>query len=1124
VGGMSMNIVERAQLEQKLRESPDMLRGIIESAMDAIIVIDDSQRVVLFNTAAEKMFRCAADEAIGNSIDQFIPERFREEHRTHVRRFRDSGVTNLRLALGKQWGLRANGEEFPIEASLSKGEAHGGNKFLTVVIRDVTELLRDDEARYRCAAIVESSDDAIIATDLHATVTSWNKGAERLFGYSASEAIGKSISIVSTADNLNDVQEIRMKIMNGEAVKHYETVRRKKDGTHVEISLTVSPIVDAQGRIVGASGIARDITLRKLAERELSKTNERLNLTMEAGRIGGWEWDIKSGRSFWFGQKPAHLGTSAEFRSGSPQRFWDRVHPEDRGWLQEAVQTAMRNHTPLTLEFRVVWPDGTVHWLRSQAQFVYGTDGQAERMLGVSADITEGKLAEEALRKSEERFRLAAQTGRMYSYEWDPTTDVIVRSGDVCGVLGPTGESSLTRSQLIASVHPDDRAMFTTCLTERTPEHPDVQMSYRLLHPDGSVRWVEKTAHAFFDEQGRMVRMVGMVADITERKRTADAIREGEMQYRRMVETTNEGVWLLDSALHTSYVNRQMAEMLGYQPEEMVGRSVFDFYFPEDVEPKNQVLSRRRQGVRELIEERLRRKDGSELWVRLAATPVFKDNGEFDGALAMESDITEEKRAKEALRKSEERFRLAAQAGKMFAYEWDVASDVIVPSPEAAHILGIDEAVQITGQRMQEKVHPDDRERLAAAVAALSPQNPCLQVSYRMVRSDGRVIWLDRNSRAHFDEQGKTLRVVGMVTDITERKLAEEALRESEERFRLAAQAGKMYAYEWDVTTDVLVRSSEYVKILGVTEPQRFTREQFLDKIHPDDRAKFLATIAGLDPDNPTREVTYRVLLPGGALVWLKNNGRAFFDAEGRMLRVIGMVTDVTDQKLAEEALASVSRRLIQAQEQERARIARELHDDINQRLAMLAIDLEKAQEDHPDLSSEVRTRMHELKQRTDEISTDVQALSHELHSSKLEYLGLVGGMRSWCKEFGERQKLEIDFKNHEVPSPPEEISLCLFRVLQEALNNAVKHSGARRIDVQLEGDSGEIHLIVSESGRGFDTEVAKRGRGLGLTSMQQRVRLVNGTIVIESKPMKGTTIHVRVPFESQQRAQGAAV
>jgi signal transduction histidine kinase len=149
--------------------------------------------------------------------------------------------------------------------------------------------------------------------------------------------------------------------------------------------------------------------------------------------------------------------------------------------------------------------------------------------------------------------------------------------------------------------------------------------------------------------------------------------------------------------------------------------------------------------------------------------------------------------------------------------------------------------------------------------------------------------------------------------------------------------------------------------------------------------------------------------------------------------------------------------------------------------------------------------------------------MSHDLHSSKLEYLGVVAGMKSWCKEFGGRQKTQIDF-SHDVRSTlPPELGLCLFRVLQEALHNATKHSGVKRIEVQLHENSGEIHFIIRDSGTGFDVEAALQGKGLGLTSMQERVRLMSGTISIESKPMGGTTIHVRVPVELGHESRRAA-
>jgi signal transduction histidine kinase len=227
----------------------------------------------------------------------------------------------------------------------------------------------------------------------------------------------------------------------------------------------------------------------------------------------------------------------------------------------------------------------------------------------------------------------------------------------------------------------------------------------------------------------------------------------------------------------------------------------------------------------------------------------------------------------------------------------------------------------------------------------------------------------------------------------------------------------------------------------------------------------------------------------------------------------------MAEARETEQSLRRVSRSLIDAQEQTRARIGRELHDDINQRLAMLAIELEHLQ-DNP---SEVQARLQELRTQTIELSNDVQSLSHELHPSKLEHLGVVCGIKSWCKEFGERQTMEIDFKSDVSSVVPFDIGISLFRVLQEAQHNALKHSGVKRTEVQFHEELGAIHLIIRDLGKGFDIEAASQGRGLGLTSMQERVRLVNGTITIESKPMGGTTIHVRVPFQSEKRAQSAA-
>ena len=218
-----------------------------------------------------------------------------------------------------------------------------------------------------------------------------------------------------------------------------------------------------------------------------------------------------------------------------------------------------------------------------------------------------------------------------------------------------------------------------------------------------------------------------------------------------------------------------------------------------------------------------------------------------------------------------------------------------------------------------------------------------------------------------------------------------------------------------------------------------------------------------------------------------------------------------------------MSRKLIEAQEQERSRIGRELHDDIGQRLVLLALQLQQLHEDAL-ISPEVRSRMGEIQKQISEIATDIQSLSHELHSAKLQYLGIAAAMRGFCREFAEQQKVEIDFKAHDLPSPlSPDISLCLFRVLQEALHNSAKHSGVRQFEVRLWGTSDEIHLTVKDSGAGFDREAAKESRGLGLISMEERLKLVKGTLSIDSQPKRGTTIHARVPLSSGGDSMRAA-
>ena len=507
--------------------------------------------------------------------------------------------------------------------------------------------------------------------------------------------------------------------------------------------------------------------------------------------------------------------------------------------------------------------------------------------------------------------------------------------------------------------------------------------------------------------------------------------------------------------------------------------------------------------------------DGTERNLIANAAPLLGENGKPYGAVAALLDVTERERAEKALRESEERFRLAAQAGKMFAYEWDIATDVIERSPEAAQILGIDELAQATGQRMLAKVHAEDRERVTAAIVALSPEKPDLRISLRMLRSDGTIIWVEGSSRAQFDGQGRLRRLVGMVADVTERKQAEEERRESESRFQLMADAAPVLI--WMSGPDKLCTyfNKPWLDFTGRSIDSELGNG-WAKGVHKEDLKRCLEVYTQAFDRREEFRLEYRLQRHDGEYRWILDIGVPRFGQDRSFIGYIGIGIDVTERKRAEEALSTIGRRLIEAHEEERTWIGRELHDDINQKLAMVAIEMDRWSQEAS--RAKFSEHLSHAKKRIMEISKDVQALSHRLHSSKLDYLGLAVAAGSFCGELSEKAKVEVQFSHSAVPSPlPREVSLCLFRVLQEALQNGVKHSGATLFYVNLRGTLDGLELTVSDEGKGFDERDGFSRQGLGLISMRERLQMVHGVLEIETHPGAGTTIFARVPLQTDE-------
>ena len=850
---------------------------------------------------------------------------------------------------------------------------------------------------------------------------------------------------------------------------------------------------------------------------EIGGARDQLQLAMQCGKSIAWDLDFASGEGVWFGDLERFFGIEATTYAGRAEEFSRSLHQDDRENLLQAVVEAAKERRPFAAVFRMFLPDGKSMWVNSHAKFYSGRRWAWRlRMRGVATDVTEQKQAEAALQENEDKLRLVLESAAEGIYGVDLEGRCEFCNSAALKMLGYRSLSDVMGRKIHDQIH-YSRVDGTPYLVYECPVTASIHGEER--HRDTEVFWkadgtafpVEYWAHP----QKKGSESVGAVVtfiDITERRQAEEALRESEQRFRNVANRAPVMIWMCGTDKLCNYFNQPWLDFTGRPLEDELGNGWTDGVHPDDLEACiNTYMGSFDARQSFTVEYRLKRHDGEYRWMLDTGVPRFTSSGEFEGYIGSAIDVTETRRAEKEAALAKERLELALETGRAGVWDLEIQTGKNVQFGDPQVLFGTSAA---TLQDLWASMHPEDKAHIHRSLQTAKWNKTTFLEEFRVFWPDRSVRWLCLQGKFLYDANGIPEHMLCILMDISQRKRAEEALQKSEQEFSLAFEAARLGWWVWNEETDRVMSSDATRSVLGLTAGSEMTLHDFLLSVHPEDRDRVYQTWRRSRQEGGHFFVEYRIVSADGALRWVESRGRTYKGSRGSWVQIVGVSMDVTERKKAEEELRTLGGRLIEAQEQERMRIARELHDDICQRMAIVEIELEKLNDELVIERPQLRETVKQLIGLTEETARDVQALSHELHSSKLDVLGLTSAMKSFCSEFSKQHHVEIEFTAGDIPHPmSRDVSLCLYRVLQESLHNAVKHSGTAHYMVELQEARGSVELRVKDFGRGFDPDAGLSRHGLGLVSMRERVHLVKGTIAIESLPLWGTAICARVPI-----------
>ena len=597
-----------------------------------------------------------------------------------------------------------------------------------------------------------------------------------------------------------------------------------------------------------------------------------------------------------------------------------------------------------------------------------------------------------------------------------------------------------------------------------------------------------------------------------------------EERLRLIIDTIPTIIWRKSPDGSADFLNRNFREYTGISLEDGLGWGWLNVFHPDD-RLKEKWPSAMAAGKPFQTEARLRGTDGQYRWFLIRAMPLRDERGNIIKWYGLTCEI-------EDLKRAEDRIRLIIDALPTMVWTMEPNGAVDFVNQRWMDYMGL--SLKEEMDEPTRPVHPEDLSRVLEKWRADMAAGEASEDEMRLRRADGEYRWFLVRTAPLRDEQGNILKWYGVSIDIEDRKRAEEAVKSSEreqrhiaaqlerERTRLveAQEMGKIGSWEAELQSMNVIWSDQTHRIFE-TDPSRFhpTRPKFREFIHPEDRAKVdAAFVASLEKRSPST-VEYRIVMPDGRVKIVEERWQAFHDEEGKPVRVAGTCRDITERVRAEEELQRLSGQLLRLQDQERRRIARDLHDSTGQDLVALATTLSQLHASIPSPSRKLRKLASQCQALADQCIREVRTLSYLLHPPMLDEAGLEDAIRDYASGFTERTgiEVEVEISPHLGRMIPD-VEVALFRVVQESLTNIQRHSGSPQARIRIDRDPAKITLEIGDKGNGISGNLRRRkaespfGPGVGIPSMHERVKLIGGHLEIESSN-SGTTVRVTIPI-----------